>query len=506
MPLLATITLGSGGLVMVAVMLSVFVVLLTTKLSVDFVFFGGVLLLLCTGTVTPDVAVSGFSAPVVVTVGALFFVTAGLEATGVLRFVLLRLFGRPPSSSRAVLRLMVTVSSLSALMSNTLIVSMFTPLVKAWSRRLSIAPSKLLIPLSYASCMGGMCLLIGTPANLVISEFYAASAGHQLNLFTPFVPGLCMVVLGTATMLLLHRLLPVRKTAEDALPELARSYAFKVRRTSHLVGLTLQEAGLPTDDGRIRLTGILRFDGEMCASPGEDDFLMGGDTLYYTGSPRHAVAVARRCDLEVPEGLAGRQSVRVSARMVTAIVLFAAMVLASSLGWLPLMTCSLIVAFLMVACRCVTLETARKSVSWELLMVFACSVVMGKAVDRSGIAAWLSEQLLGWCGANPRLALALMCVTASLLTEFVSNTACAAVLAPIALNIAEGCGASPLPFLVGLMVSCSASFMTPIGSPTHLIIYIPGGYRFSDFLRLGVVMSVVALAVAVLIVPWVFPF
>lgn len=496
---------GFGGYVTLAVLAAIFFGLLITRFPADLAFMGGVIVLLLTGTISTEAALSGFSAPVVATVGALFFVTAGLENTGVLQAVLIRFFGRPKGMVRALTRLVLNVSMLSAFLSNTLVVSMFAPIVKTWARILGLAPSKLLIPLSYASCMGGMCLLIGTPANLVISQFYAEATGTQLNIFTPFLPGVCVVVAGLLIMLLLGKLLPSRKTAEDALPRLARSYEFKVPRSSHLIGMTLGDADVPTDDGRIRLTGILRFDGEMCANPTADDFLMGGDTLYFTGSRRHAVMVARRCGFDIPEALAPVRSAKVNARMLIALAILLALVAVSAFTRIPLVVCALSAAALMIAFRCCGIVQAKRAVNWDILMIFAGSIVLGKAVDETGIAAIVAQQLLAWCGSNPRLALFLMCLTASIVTEFVSNTACAAVFAPIAIKAATVCAVSPLPFVVGLMVSCSASFMTPIGSPTHLIVFTPGGYRFSDFLRLGILMNLMAVAIATFVVPLVFP-
>ena len=506
MLLAAQTVLGFGAYLTIGVILSIFIILLTTRLPIEMVFLGGSVILLATGTMPVQSVLSGFSAPVVVTVGALFVVTAGLESTGFLKLAMLRFFGRPRSIVRALLRMIVNVSVLSAFMSNTLVVSMLTPAVKSWARMLGIAPSKLLIPLSYSSCVGGMCLLIGTPANLVISEFYVSKTQQSLNMFAPFVPGVCMVALGAVLMVVLNRLLPSRKTAEDSLPELARSYSFKVPRGNHLVGMTLGDADVPIDDGRIRLTGIIRFDGEMCGSPCADDFIMGGDTLYFSGSRRHAVAVARRSGLDIPETMATVGRVRVNRKMMIAMTVFAAMVIASAFFSVPLVTCGLVAAFAMGLFGCCTITVAKKAVNWDILMVFAGSVVLGKAVDQTGIASVIAGQLLDWCGSSPRLALLLMCLVALLMTEFVSNTACGAVMAPIAAQIAIGCGASPLPFFVGLMVSCSSSFMTPIGSPTHLIVFSPGGYRFSDFLRLGVPMSILSLLVATLIVPLIFPF
>lgn len=501
-----SVVLGFGGYLTLAVLATIFTVLLFTDLPADVAFLGGVVVLLCTGAIDLKDALSGFSAPVVATLGALFVVTAGLEATGVMKLALIRLFGRPKTPRRALVRMILCVAALSAFLSNTLVVSMLTPMVKKWARRIGAVPSRFLIPLSYAACMGGLCLLIGTPANLVVAETCRNSFGVDFNILTPLVPGLCVVGLGTLVMVVFNRVLPIRKTAEDGLPDLARSYELKVRKDSHLVGLTLADADIPTDDGRSRLTGILRFDGEMEANPVPDTFVMGGDTLYFTGSRRHVAAIAKRCDFELPDVLLDVQKVRVGPRMLAAMGIFAAMIGVSSFAKVPLVTCCLGAAFLMIAFGCCTVSAAKKSVNWGLLMVFAGSVVFGRAVDRTGVAEIIAQGLLDTCGSSPLLSLALMSIVASILTEFVSNTACAAVLAPIGAKIAAGCGVSPVPFLVALMVTCSSSFMTPMGSPQHLLVMAAGGYRFADFLRLGIPLSAVSVAVSVFIVPCIFPF
>lgn len=500
-------SLGFGGWMTLAVLLTIFTTLLCTKLPADIAFLGGVIVLLLTGSIALSDALSGFSAPVVATLGSLFVVTAGLESTGVMKLALIKVFGRPKTATRALVRMILSVSALSAFMSNTLVVSMLTPVVKMWTRRLGVAPSKFLIPLSYASCMGGLCLLIGTPANLVIAETCESAFGIHFNICTPLVPGLCVVALGTVVMVVLNGLLPIRRTAEDGIPDLAKSYELKVRRDSHLVGMTLKDADIPTDDGRSRLTGLLRFDGEMEANPNaETTFLMGGDALYFTGSRRHVAAIAKRCDFEIPDSLADVQKVTISPRMLAAMGIFAAMVGVASLTSVPLTTCCLGAALLMLAFGCCSIPRAKRSVNWDLLLVFAGSVVFGKAVDRTGVAEVIAQGLLNSCGLNPLAALTLMSVAASILTEFVSNTACAAVLAPIGAQIAAGCGVSPTPFFVALMVNCSASFMTPMGGPQHLIVMSAGGYRFADFLRLGIPMSLVSIGVAVFVVPRIFPF
>ena len=501
----AQVALGFHGWFTIGLVFVMFALMALTSIPVDMVFLGGSVLLLLSGALSLADVLSGFSAPVVATVGALFFVTAGLESTGTFALVMKHFLGVPKSRVRALLRLVLPVSALSAFMSNTLVVSIFTPIVKGWSRKLGIAPSKLLIPLSYAATMGGMCLLIGTPGNLVISEFYRSATGESLNICMPLVPGLCVVALGAAVMAVMGNLLPTRRTREDAFASAVPTSELKVGRSNHLVGLTIGEAGVPLDEDGCRLAGIVSFDGEMNARPTADTFLMGGDTLFYLGDKRRVSELARRCDFAMPEALID-DGVGVGARTYVAIVIFGALVALSAFGVMPLAVCCLGAALLMVLTRCCVITTAKKAVNWDLLMVLAGSVVMGKAVDRTGIAEMAAQLLIGWCGSNPMVSLTALCVIASLLTEFLTNVACGAILTPIALKIAAGSGLSPLPFLAGLMVSCSASFMTPIGSLTHLIVYASGGYKFHDFLRLGIVMNVIALIVAVLVVPLAFPF
>lgn len=483
-----------------------FALMVATSVPVDAAFLGGTVLLLLSGTLSVKEALSGFASPVVVTVGALFVVTAGLRATGIFRFVLRHLLGTPKSRPRALLKLILPVAALSAFMSNTLVVSVFAPIVGRWARRLGVAPSKLLIPLSYAAGMGGMCLLIGTPANLVISQFFAESAGTPLGFCAPLVPGLCVIAWGTLVMTLFGGLLPARKTAAEELEHTAPTCALKVRRGNHLVGLTLAEADIPLENGACRLAGIVSFDGEMNARPTADTFLMGRDTLFYTGAPQEIAEIARRCDFECAEPLDGIEAQRFGPRTFLALAVFVAMVAVSIITPVPLVVCCLGAAFAMVVSGCCTVGAAKKSLNWDVLLVFAGSIVLGKAIDRSGLASAAAHLVLGWCGTDPLLALALLCVFALALTEFVSNTACGAVLAPIAAQFAAVLGTSPLPFFVALMVCCSSSYLTPISSPTHLIVYVPGGYRFTDFLRLGVPMSLGSLAIAVFLVPRLFPF
>ena len=181
---------GLHAWITIVTVLGMFTILLFTKWRSDIVFLGAIGVLFVTGVLDSKAAFSGFSSNSVVTVGVLFVVVAGLMHTGVLQCIVRYLLGTPDSYAKAVVRLMLPVAALSSFLSNTTVVSLFVNIVKMWSKKLNISPSKLLIPLSYASGMGGVCTLIGTPPNLIISGLYEEKTGVAMNILTTTIPGL----------------------------------------------------------------------------------------------------------------------------------------------------------------------------------------------------------------------------------------------------------------------------------------------------------------------------
>ena len=187
--------------------LGMFTTLLVTKLRADVVFLAAIGILLVTGVLDAKEAFSGFSSSSVVVIGVLFVVVAGLTYTGVLQWIVKNLLGQPNSYGKAVIRLMLPVAGLSSFLSNTTVVAMFVGIVKMWSKKLGISPSKLLIPLSYASGMGGVCTLIGTPPNLIISGLYADKTGHVMNVLATTIPGLFCLLVGVLSIIAMRKLL-----------------------------------------------------------------------------------------------------------------------------------------------------------------------------------------------------------------------------------------------------------------------------------------------------------
>ncbi len=472
---------GLDAWITIITVLGMFTILLFTKWRSDLVFLGAVGVLYVTGVLDAKEAFSGFSSTSVITVGVLFVVVAGLTHTGVLQWIVKNLLGTPNSYSKAVTRLMLPVAVLSSFLSNTTVVTLFVNIVKMWARKLGVSPSKLLIPLSYASGMGGVCTLIGTPPNLIISGLYEETTGETMNIMTTTIPGLfCLAV-------------------EDSMEE-TTDYTVEliVPSTHKFIGKTIGKADMFNVEG-CRLLKWRHFDNAPVAIS-ENEFLMGGDHLTYAGRIKVVMELAKSHGL-----ILGDEVINVGHGTLISSLIMIAMVTLSALGILPLLQCAFLAAAAMLICRCCNMDQAMKAINWEILMVFAGSAVLGLAIQKTGLAEQLANGILNVCGTNPIVVMTAVCLVGTFITEFISNTAAGAMFFPIMCEAAEKMGYDPFPFLVALMISVSSSFATPIGSPTHMLVYGPGGYRFSDFMRIGLLMNLIILAANIFIVNIIYP-
>ena len=490
---------GIDALITIVTVLGMFTVLLTTKLRTDLVFLGAISILCVTGVLDAKEAFSGFSSTSVVVIGVLFVVVAGLTYTGVLQWIVKNLLGTPNSYARAVTRLMVPVAVLSSFLSNTTVVALFVNIVKMWAKKLNVSPSKLLIPLSYASGMGGVCTLIGTPPNMIISGLYSDKTGATMNILATAIPGLFCLAVGVLSVIALSRLLPDRKAPEDTTEE-TTDYTVEliVPSTHKFIAKTIGKAGMFNVDG-CRLLKWRHFD-DAAVPISEDEYLMGGDHLTYAGQTKAVLELAKTHGL-----ILGEEVINVGRGTLISSLIMIAMVVVSALGFMPLLQCALIAAAAMLVFRCCTPDQAMKSINWDILMVFAASVVLGLAIQKTGIAERLALGILDICGTNPLVVMTAICLVATFITEFISNTAAGAMFFPIMYEAAEKLGYEPFPFLIALMIAVSSSFATPIGSPTHMLVYAPGGYRFSDFMRIGLLMNIIILAANIFIVNLIYP-
>ena len=577
----------------IVTVLGMFTTLLLTKIRTDVVFMAAVGMLYVTGVLDAKEAFSGFSSTSVVVIGVLFVVVAGLTHTGVLQWIVRNLLGQPDSYGKAVVRLMLPVAALSSFLSNTTVVAMFVNIVKMWSKKLGVSPSKLLIPLSYASGMGGVCTLIGTPPNLIISGLYADKTGTAMNVLATTIPGLFCLFVGVLSVIAMKKLLPDRKAPESDF-ESTGDYTVELQVPSDnkFIGKTLEEAGLFHVKGG-SLIEMYHFD-DAPSPVSEEEFILGGDHLVYSGQideilelknshglviadhhifsmneidrkrklrtafvtfgssligttlsnneflrknnitivaisrhghrikevPRDVVLEAGDTLLfEIPPhinmGMIEKNSglhffdsddvPNIGTGTLISTLIMIAMVALSAFNVMPLLQCAFIAAAAMLLFRCCSPEQAMHSINWDIIMVFAGSVVLGLAIQKTGIAERLALGILDVCGTNPIVVMTAICLVGTFITEFISNTAAGAMFFPIMYEAAEKLGYEPYPFLIALMVSVSSSFATPIGSPTHMLVYGPGGYRFSDFMRIGLLMNLIILAANVFIVNIIYP-
>lgn len=577
----------------IVTVLSMFAVMLLTKLRADLVFLGAISILFVTGVLDAKEAFSGFSSTSVVVIGVLFVVVSGLTHTGVLQWIVKHLLGQPDSYSKAVVRLMLPVAGLSSFLSNTTVVALFVGIVKMWSKKLGVSPSKLLIPLSYASGMGGVCTLIGTPPNLIISGLYADATGSTMNVLATTIPGLFCLFVGVLSVIAMRKLLPDRQAPEAAFESTSEyTVELMVPSDNPYIGKTLEEAGLNNVRGG-NLIEIVHYDSFVGPADG-DELVMGGDRLIFSGqiddildlkrshglvnADHHVftlseidssrqlrtafvtfdssligkkigntsfekdyglvlVAVARRGKrieesprevtlragdtllLDCPPKLKidtsnlssklhffdSDQVPNIGKKTLISTTVMIAMVVLSALNIIPLLQSAFLAAMAMLIFRCCNVDQAMKAINWDILMVFAGSVVLGLAIQKTGIAERLAYGILDVCGDNPIVVMVAICFVGTFITEFISNTAAGAMFFPIMCQAAEKLGYDPFPFLIALMISVSSSFATPIGSPTHMLVYGPGGYRFSDFMRIGLLMNIIILAANIFIVNLIYP-
>ncbi|WP_034384622.1 SLC13 family permease [Deinococcus sp. YIM 77859] len=545
--------------------------------------------LLALGLLTPKEAFAGFGNDTVLTLASLFVLTQVLLRAGVIEWIGVTLARRARHASGMIRGMLSAVAGVSALTSNTATTAVFLPVVTGLARRAGIAPSRVLMPLAYASILGGTITVIGTTTNLVVSGALSAAGLKPLGFFELAWVGLPVAVVGLLYLFFVApRLLPVR---EAALEESLRAYLadLTVAPGSPLAGQTLRETGLGRDHG---LTVVaVRRGGDTLYAPGPDFRIQEGDTLAVEGPPdriligkstlgifskseqklqaegetpvrlvevvvlpgspltgrtlresrfrerygvsvlalhRRARTVERLAGLRVqvgdvllvqgsPERIAGlgdfltvlgdlTEAQRDLRKAPLALLLFGGAVIAGGLGLLPLSVATVIAVALALALRLVTPEEAYRSIEWPVIVLVACMLAFGTAFEDTGAARVLTgaiSEVLEPLGPSGLLA-ALFAVTVAL-TQPMSNQAAALVMLPLAIGTAKALGHDPRPFIIGITIAASNSFITPL-EPSCMLVYGPGRYRFLDFVRVGTGLTLVTFAVAMLVIPRVWPF
>jgi di/tricarboxylate transporter len=594
------------GLVLL-ILVGAVVLFATEKFRVDLVAVMVLGVLLITGLVTPEEGVSGFSNPATVTVGAMFVLSAGLTKTGALQ-VLARLLVRAARFPFVLMLLLIPAVALpSAFINNTPVVAVFLPLVLAVCAKRKFSPSKFLIPLSFASQCGGVCTLIGTSTNLLVSSISERAGFGAFAMFEFSRLGLIMVAAGMLYFLLVgYWLLPARRGAEltetyqlgeyitelrvmAGSPLIGKSIAagkfgqerdvtvleilrgaqklfsplheplregdvllvrgkvqelmelkssakleieaeFKLRDEtlkteeltlvevlvpphSHVIGRTLVEL-----DFRHRYNAIalaIQRRGETLREKIKNVRLELGDALLLMG--RRAEIAKLRADenfvvLEEVNEPALRRGKGPLALLIIGLVVLMASVPVFGERPLPILATAVVGCVAMVVFRCISLEEAYEAVDWKVIFLLAGVLPLGIAMEKTGTALFIAQQgvnliqYLAPGGWEAIAVLAMMYALTAVLTECMSNNAAAVLLSPIAISTAVSIGVNPRPLLMAVAFAASTAFATPVGYQTNTMVYNPGGYRFTDFMKVGIPLNIVFWMVAVYYIPQFWPF
>lgn len=580
-----------------AVVTVTMLLLIGTRMSPDVILVGALTVLIVSNVLTPEDALSGLGNTGLATVGVLYAVVAGLTDTGAVHAFGGRLLGRPTSVPSAITRLMVPVTAMSAFLNNTPIVAMLVPVVEDWAKRTGIAVSKLMIPLSYAAILGGMCTLIGTSTNVIVYGLAQERSDiGPIGFFEVGAVGLPAAIVGVLYVLAAQKwLLPERRSPLRDNGQ-TREYALEmlVEDSSPLIGKSVEEAGLrnlpgaflaeidrdgtvipavapseklraqdrllfvgvveslvdllrmrglyPAPDQLFKLTAPRperrivevvvaescpmvgqtiregrfrsRYDAVVIAAARNGERLRGkigniqlraGDTLLLECRPSFAESQRNSKDFllvsEVPNANIPRHE-----RAWVAAAILAGMVAIVTTELVSMLEAALIAAALMLATGCTTTGSVRSSIDWSVLIVIGAALGIGQALQSSGAAGVIAQAWIGSFGDQPWLALIAVYALTNVFTEVLTNNAAAVLVFPIAGATAQSLGVSFEPFVFAIMMAASAGFATPIGYQTNLMVYGPGGYRFSDYVQFGLPLNVLVGAVTVILAPMMWPF
>jgi len=598
-------------IVTIGVFVWIIIALFQEKYAAETIMLTALLILVCCQIIPMKEAITGFSHETIFTIAGLLVVGTGLQMTGAIEVISRAMLGQPKPGT-TLLRLIAPVSFLSAFMNNTPLVAFFLPIFVHVAKKLKVSPSKLLIPLSYASVMGGACTLIGTSTNLVIDSKLKDAGLGGMGMWELAWIGIPVTIVGLTYLVTLgYRWLPSRTDILEYAETHPREYTVEliVRPDCSLIGSTIRKSGLRDLPG-LYLYAIER-EGERLSPVDPDQFLLLADTLCFSGivstildaqkirglepidhheqilphpalsslpaaqgvptaAPRsgnqlcevvispssplvgitvkeadfrsryHAsiVAVHRSGEkierkigqivlqpgdtllVDAPEDFArrwrnSRDFILVSgiedsapvdhSRAWIALSIFALVVVGMSMMPKNAALFALIGAVLTVLTGCTTAREANRNIDLPVLILIAAALGVSNALDKSGAADLIANLLITWAQPYGKVAvLAVVVVLTGVLTELLSNNACAAIMATLALATAKTTNMDPRPLLLAVAVTSSYGFATPLGYQTNLMVYGPGGYKFTDYLKVGIPLDIICWTMTIVIIPMVW--
>lgn len=425
------------------VLAAVVAVLIWGRQRADVVALSGAAVLLMTGVVRPVDVQGAFASPAIIALASLFVIAYALELSGLLdRAIALGVGLCRRMGAKGIWLLLSMIGGVSCFLNSTPIVVLGAPVVRDIALALKQSPKRYLIPLSYITVLTGCCTLIGTSTNLLVDDMASVAGQARFGIFEMTPVGLPMAMAGGLYLLL--------------------------------------------------VSGRLLGRHEQDEREGEPD----------TVDPVH-IASAQVGDASL---FTKKRPLR-PAKAATALAVFVGAITLAALNVAPIAATALSGAVLLILLRVISPDEAYRGLKPEILILIAGMVVIGIAMEVSGLAEEASRMLITSVhGLSPLVALIVLYFITMVLTELLSNATVAVLVTPVAVALAESLGVSPRPFLVAVMMAASAAFATPFGYQTNVIVYQMGGYRYMDFVRVGLPLNFITGAVAIVAIQAFFPF
>ena len=499
------------------------VALIYDRMRPGMILFSVVILFFCAGILTPKEVLEGFSNKGMITVALLFLVSEGIRKSGVLERLIFAMLPQKKSTVAGTnLRVLPVIAFISAFLNNTPVVVIFAPIIKNWARRMKLPPAKFLIPLSYATILGGICTLIGTSTNLVVDGMIQDAGFKGFSIFELGQVGVIIAIVGIIYLVCFaKRLLPDRTLKDDDIEE--SSDSGDVVRVEAVLG-----ARFPGNGKTLREFDFHRHYGATVKSLHRNGERLQGDWMNVRLSENDTLILDADGTF-IPTWGDSRVFLMLSVldaepemgkkKKYLAMILLLVMIIGATVGELPVVEQALpglnLDMFFFVCVTTVIMawtgmfnpKKYTKFISWDVLITIACAFAISKAMVNSGVADSVAKFIIGLSDDyGPHVLLAMLFIITNLFTELITNNAAAALAFPLALSIASQLGVSSTPFFVVICMAASASFSTPIGYQTNLIVQGIGNYKFTDFVRIGLPLNIITFLISVILIPLIWNF
>ena len=459
------------------VLVAVVGVLVHGRVRADVVALTGAAALLLMGVVRPVEVQAAFASPAVIALAGLFVIAYAIELSGLLG-LMIRQASRLAARVGAIglWAVLGMCGALGGFLNNTPVVVLAAPVVRDVAASLKLSPKRFLMPLSHISVLGGLLTLIGTSTNLLVNDM-ARNAGQPVfSLFEITPVGLSIAAVGGLWLYFVGARQLGRSVAADEAEQARLAEMEEQRRKAEAEAAARRRRILPFNLPRL---GEARTNDD-----GSGDAHLGDVALFG--------AADRPFDLR---------------RSLIALGVFIVVVTAAGLGLAPIAASAFAGAVALILLKVITPEEADAGLRPEILLLIAGMVVVGIAIEVTGLAATGAGLLIEVLRPfGPLVGLIILYGVTLFATELLSNATVAVLITPIAVALAESFGVDPRPFLVGVMMAASAAVATPFGYQTNVLVYQMGNYSYLDFVRVGVPLNLVTWAAAMVAIPMFFPF